>query len=46
MSCGATDGKPAIRVSASLFEEPGTHQYFKLQHATADGFYVRLTTRP
>jgi hypothetical protein len=45
-ACRATDGTPAVRVSRSLFEEPGTHQYFKLQATSPDGFYVRLTTRP
>lgn len=45
MTCQATDGKPVVRLSASLFQEPGTHQYFKLQQTTADGFSVRLATR-
>jgi len=45
ITCRSTDGKPAIRVSASLFEEPDTHQFFRLQRSSADGFYVLLTPR-
>ena len=46
MTCQATDGKPVTRVSATLFQEPQTHAYFRLQRASADGFYVRSVPRP
>jgi hypothetical protein len=42
LTCRATDGNPAARVSASRFEDLRTHQFFKLQQAVGGNFYVRL----
>jgi hypothetical protein len=42
LTCRATGGNPAARVSASRFEDLRTHQCFKLQQAVGGNFYVRL----